>query len=361
MNACSAPAFVVARQVAVAAALLAAVVQGCAAKADAPAEMASESAAPVAAAPVVAAPAAQAPAGEDSKVLGGLVAVVDGDPLTLRDLREYQKTARVFLRPELRDNFEALLQGMIERRLLLGEFEKNGVHINDQMVEHYINGILQQEGQTREQVEKALASAGLKWSDYFDRMREEVQRLALVDMLIRSRVNVTPEEVERAWKSDPAFLQSERLELADIFLPLPADAEAAAAVRAQATEVVREAKRNFADAARKYSQGITAADEGRLGEFERGTMAEYFERAAKGLDAGDVSQPVEGGGGLHVVKVLKIHSKGRRPLEEVSQQIHDKLYDARLEERYQKWVNDDLRKEHRVEVLLDDLALVAGS
>lgn len=332
--------------------------QGCSTKASEPVP---------AAPPLPAASAAPAPSAaslaksKNAKVLDGLVAVVDGNPMTLRDLRAYQRTASVFLPPEIRDNFEAIVQGMIERRLLLAEFEKNGIKVSDEMVEHYITGILEQNGQTRTQVEKAVADAGLQWSDYFERMREEVQRLSLVNMLIRARVNVTPEEVERAWKSDPAFMQSEKLEIADIFLPLPADPDAAAAVRVQAVEVLREARRNFADAARKYSKGAGAAEGGRLGEFERGTMTAFFESATAKLGEGDVSAPVEGGGGLHIVKVLSIHSKGRRPLAEVSEQIHEKLYEARLEERYQKWVNEDLRKEHRVEILIDDLALVAGS
>lgn len=333
-------------------------VQGCSAKADAPPLAASVT--PAASAPAQSAALAFTKS-KDAKVLDGLVAVVDGNPMSLRDLRAFQRTAVVFLPPEMRDNFEAILQGMVERRLLLAEFEKNGIKVNDEMVENYITGILQQNGQTRTQVEKAVAEAGLQWSDYFERMREEVQRLSLVNMLIRSRVNVTPEEVERAWKSDPAFMRSERLEIADIFLPLPADPEAAAEVRVQAMEVMRQARRNFADAARKYSQGAGAADGGRLGEFERGTMTAFFENATANLGEGDVSEPVDGGGGLHIVKVLSIHSKGRRPLEEVSEQIREKLYEARLEERYQKWVNEDLRKEHRVEILIDDLALVAGS
>lgn len=322
--------------------------------------------APAAAAPATAAPAAPVQDGQPAavtsdKILGGLVAVVDGDPISLRDLREYQRTAVVFLPPEMRGSFEATLQSMIDRRLLLSEYAKNGIKMDDATVERYIQNVLQQSGQTREQVEKAIADAGLTWKDYFERMREEVQRLALVNMVIRARVNVPPEEVEREWKNNPEYAQSERLEIADILLLLPADPDAATAVRLKATEVVREARRNFDDAAKKYSQGKGAAEGGRLGEFERGTMAPYFERAVAGLRKGDVSEPVEGGGGLHIIKLLEIHAKGRRPLEEVREQIHDKLYDQRLEDRYHKWVNEDLRKEHRIEILINDLAAVAGS
>lgn len=344
----------------------------------APPATGSEAAAPAAAAPAPAgtgaAPVLAVPTAAEAtpearaallqgrtKVLDGLVAVVDGDPMTLVDLRSYARTATVFLPPESRSDFQAILASMIEKRLLKAEFDKNGIKISDEMVDRYIQGVFETNHQNRAQVEKALEASGLVWDDYHERMRDEVARLSLVNMQIRSRVNVTPEEIERTWKNDPGFVQSEKLEIAQIYLPLPNDPDAAAAVRAQAAEVKAAADSNFAAAAKKYSKGPTAAEGGTLGQFERGTMAPHFEKALAGLSEGDVSEVVEGGGGLQIVKILDIQSKGRRPLEEVSEQIKEKLYETRLEERYQKWVNEDLRKEHRVEVLFEQLAVTASA
>src|SRR5690606_34812853 len=129
------------------------------------------------------------------------------------------------------------------------------------------------------------------------------------------------EEVEQAWKNDPAFMQNEKLLIADIYVPLPADDAQAAAVRSQIATIHKEARKNFEDAARKYSRGPGAADGGKLGEFQRGTMADYFEKALANLDEGDVSDPIEAGGGFHIVKLLDVKASARRPLEEVKDEI----------------------------------------
>ncbi|HYB98481.1 MAG TPA: peptidylprolyl isomerase [Candidatus Limnocylindrales bacterium] len=314
--------------------------------------------------PASSAPALAGPAAPSEKppanAVNSVVAVVDGEPITVGDLRAYRRTGGPFLPEELRHDNRALLQSMIERRLLKAEFEKNGVRVDDATVERYIEGILRESGQSRAEIEVALSRVGLSWKDYFERMREEVQRVALVNLLIRSRVNVPDEEVEEAWENDPAFKQNEKLVVADIFLPLPADEAAAAAVRAQAAEVARQARSDFEEAARKHSKGPGAAEGGTLGEFERGTMADYFEKALTGLDEGDVSAPIEGGGGIHIVKLIDVKKSGRRPLAEVKEEIREKLYERRLQERYEKWASEDLRREHRVEILMTDLSGIAG-
>lgn len=323
----------------------------------------------IAAAVLVAAAAVAAPAAAvdtapeavlgGTRVLNGIVAVVDGDPMTLYDLREYGRTGSPFLPPDVRGSFEALLQSMIERRLLRAEFEKNSVRADDSTVERYIENVLSESRQSRAQLDEALAKVSLSWEDYFERMREEVQRIALINLLIRSRVNVPDEEVERVWESDPEFVTPPKVTVGLIFLPVAADEDPAAALgRAQA--VALEARRDFAAAAREHSQGPAAQEGGLLGDFERGSLAPHVEAALEGLAAGEVSEPVPGPGGYFLVQLAGLKSQDRRPYDDVKEELRAKIYDRRLQERYRKWADEDLRRDHRVDILLDDLALIAA-
>ena len=294
-------------------------------------------------------------------ILNAVVAVVDGDPITMHDLDDYGRTGAPFLPPEVRSNRRALLSSMIERRLLKAEFAKNGISAGDDMTQHYIASVLEESGQTRATLDTELAKAGLSWKDYFERMREEVERMQLVNMEIRSRVNVPEEEVRRAWEEDDSLREDEKLEVAAIFLPAPMLGAEAAAAREQAAVVRKEAQRDFAKAARKYSKGPGAEEGGDLGAFRRGTMASHFEKALEGLHKGDVSEPVEGPGGLYLVKLKGIESAGRKPFDEVKKELADRLYEKRLQERYRKWATEDLRRDHHVEELLDDLPRIVAS
>lgn len=311
-----------------------------------------------AAAEPAAAPSAQPQS--SARVLDGIVAVVDGDPISLRELKRYGIEGAPFLPPDVRADYRMLLDSMIERRLLKAEFEKNGIQAPDAMVERYIANVLQESHQTRASLEADIARVGLTWKDYFERMREEVQRIQLVNLLIRSRVNVSEEEVRREWETNPKYLESEKRTVAVIFIPVPFGDDGEQA-RAQAQAVLKEAKSDFDDAAEKYSKGPGAAEGGVLGDFEPGTMAPHYEKAMQGLGKGDVSDLVEGPGGLYIVKVVDMKNPKRVPFDDVKKEISDKLYEKRLAERYQKWSTEDLRKDHRVEIMVDQLALLIVS
>jgi peptidyl-prolyl cis-trans isomerase SurA len=295
-------------------------------------------------------PAAQS-SGEQGPTVDRIVAVVDGDPITKRELERYRVTGAPFLSAEVRSDDRALLEALIEQKLLRLEFVKHGISAPDSMVDRYIQNILAETKQTRAQLEADIARAGITWKDYYERMREEVQRIQLVNLLIRARVNVPEEEVRRVWEENPEFLESEKLEVGAIFLPLPDDPAAAEKVRASAATIRGDAVSNFEATASKHSQGPGADEGGRLGQFDRGTMAPHFEKALNGLGEGEVSEPVEASGGIWIVKLIDVKKAGRQEFDDVKEELTEQLYEKRLNERYRKWATEDLRKEHRIEIL----------
>lgn len=308
--------------------------------------------------------AAASASANDGKLVNGIVATVDGEPITLREFQRFRATTSPFLHPDERGGYEAALDAMIESVLLRREYERNGLDPSREDVDRYIDGTLAQTRTSREQLEGALAEAGMTTEEYYQRMREEVQRALLIDLMIRSRVNVTSEEVERTWKTSDEFLEPEQVEIAHIYLPFPRSGDPAevAAVRAQAEEIYQSVRRGgFAGAARKYSKGPTASDGGELGEFARGSMADHFETAVSGLDEGEVSRPIEADGAIHIIRLVDVRKPKRVPLADVEEQIRDRIYEERLESRYRRWAEEDLRKGHLISIYVEELALIAAS
>jgi peptidyl-prolyl cis-trans isomerase SurA len=308
-------------------------------------------------------PAATAPAARSSHLLNGVVATIDGGALTLRELRRFRDQQAPFLPPEARGDYQGALDAFIESRLLEAEFDKADIKASDEDVNRYIDNVLARQKGTREQVVQALEESGLTWDDYFERMRGEMKRIILVDMTIRSRINVTSEEVERHWKEDPQYLEGAKVEIAHIFFAYPPNASEVEknAVRAHAEEVYEDLSGwNFARTAREVSEGPTASEDGYLGKFVQGTMAPWFEKAVEGLDEGDISRPVESPEGVHIVRVLSFVSPERVPLEKVEERIRTELFEQRLNERFSRWAREDLRKTHYISVHLTELALLAS-
>jgi peptidyl-prolyl cis-trans isomerase D len=160
------------------------------------------------------------------------------------------------------------------------------------------------------------------------------------------------------------FETPERLHLRHILLPLSPDADdaARAAVRATAAEIAGRARdgADFAALAREHSGDPLSAEEGGdLGFVEPGTLEEPLERAAFGLEAGGVSDPVESPRGFHVLKVEAREPAGARPLEEVREEIVRTIRERNADDAARDALEEDLARA-RAGTDLGELATARG-
>jgi peptidyl-prolyl cis-trans isomerase SurA len=113
-----------------------------------------------------------------------------------------------------------------------------------------------------------------------------------------------------------------------------ATAEQIEAARVKAVGLMEEARKpgtNFAELAKKKSEGPSAADGGDLGFFRRGVMVAEFEKAAFTLPVGGISEPIRTKFGWHVLKVEEHKALAAPPLEEVKDQLREKMLRGQLE------------------------------
>lgn len=296
----------------------------------------------------------------DLRLINAVVASIDGKAITLQEFRAYQGGRGRLLPADQRRTDAEFLDGMIEERLLEAEFARQQISADDEDTQYYIDRVLQMNRSSRADVERALSEIGLTWSDYFERMRFEVEKLALINRQIRTRVHVTDEEVERYWRESGAAAEGAALEVSHIYLALPplGRGPEAEEVRQRAAEAHRMIDSGgFARAAKTYSQGPTASEGGKLGKFERGTMAPIFEEQLAGLTEGQYTQPFEEADGIHILRLDRVIEAGNRKelTDERREELRNKLYDDMLDERLQRWVREDLHKEHHVSTRLSQV------
>jgi peptidyl-prolyl cis-trans isomerase SurA len=293
-----------------------------------------------------------------AEVVNRIVATIDGEPVTLIELERYAEVAKK--RPggeQAVVDQRAILDELVLDKIINKQVEVLGLKANDQQVDNYIESIRTRNNLSEEQLRDALRQQNLSWDQYRVQVRADIERANLINREIRTKVNVSPEEVGRYYKAHlDEYGTSPKVHARLISLLVPKNASDAekAEIRARAEEVHKLAVDggNFAKLAKEYSQGPAAEEGGDIGEIEPAEMQPEFAKAVAGLKPGEVSPLITTAEGFHILEIEQQSGETHRPLADVSEEIKEKLYKEAMETRYDRLLNQDLRSRYHVEILL---------
>lgn len=227
-----------------------------------------------------------------------------------------------------RDFEQSLLGQLIRRAVLAPEAEAHGVEVTDEEVQEQLDGI-KAEFPSQSAFEEALREQGLTEEQLVqliaDRALEEKLREAVSD-----EIGPTDEEIKAYYEENQdnysetsaQHILVENRGLAD---RIAAEIQQAPSPKAIDKAFDRLAKQHSIDESNK-SRG------GDLGAFKPGDFVPEFEQAADDLAIGEVSDPVKTEFGWHVIRVT---DRRVAPLEEVEDQISDRLTDLAWEEWFE--------------------------
>jgi peptidyl-prolyl cis-trans isomerase D len=154
-------------------------------------------------------------------------------------------------------------------------------------------------------------------------------RYLLVDIeAMRAKIVVPPADVERAYNDNfELYSTPDQIRASHILLKTAGKDEAA--VRTQAEALLAQARggADFAQLAIKNSEDEGSASKGGdLDFFERGRMVPEFDEVAFALEQpGQISDLVRTQFGFHIIKLVERKPGTTRPLDEVRQQLTDRL------------------------------------
>jgi peptidyl-prolyl cis-trans isomerase SurA len=285
-----------------------------------------------------------------------VVATIDGDPVTLYELKQFA-AQDVRTRQLTGVDQATMLDALVTKRIIDKEAAAQGIVVSDEEVDRYIAGIRERNQITEDQLAAALSQQGVGLDEYRNQVREELQRAQLISREIRGKVNVTPEEVERYYEANLKDYETPpQIAVSHIVLLLPPDAppEKVDEVMKRAEEIHAQLDNgaDFSELARKYSEDAAAAGGGKLGTFKHGELFQVLEDAVDKLEPGQYSKPVRSPIGVHIVRLDERSESAHKPLDSLADEIKERLYNAALEERYNRWLREDLRKRHHVEIQL---------
>lgn len=276
----------------------------------------------------------------------GIAVVVNGKPITTSEVREAIQAQEQLIRMQIKDPRMAeaklaelrssALYALIERQLVLSEFEKLGGTIKAQYVEDDVNNIIREsfEG-NREKFLYELAKTGMT----IKKFREQREKMMVVSVLRARQVKdlppPTPAQVENFYrKNAEKFRDKDYIKFSTITIPKypVGDVNASAESQKKLAEEIRtkiSGGADFASMAKTYSQDSRAEAGGDWGLQERATLSRAIADVAFGLKTGAISKVVEVDANYMIIFCEAKQPGNQEPLEKVRPQI-EKVISAEM-------------------------------
>lgn len=295
--------------------------------------------------------------------INGIAAIVNDEIITFREVQreaqpviaESQKKGLVDdkARSDLR---KMVLERLIEKKLTDQKVKELGIKIGDDEIRQTIEDVKRQNNNmSQQQLAEALKKQGYTMEQYEAQIREQLERLRLVSMEVRSKVYVSAKEIEEYYAANRTkYAEDEQFHARHIFIKVDekGPAEDLQKAMTKALDILYEARngKDFAELARQYSDDPAAKkDGGDLGTFKRGEMLADLEQALLPLKPGEVGELVKTPSGLHIVKLEERISGKVKPFEKVKAEIEEQLYRTRQDERFSQWLKE-LRAKASIEI-----------
>jgi peptidyl-prolyl cis-trans isomerase SurA len=302
---------------------------------------------------------------ESAEVVDRIVAVVNDDIITLFDLGHLLKpyvekieqanysteTAQKML---YRVREDALNQ-LIDRKLTDQEIKRTKITISEKELDDRIEQIKTANFYTDEDMREGLAKSGLTMEEYRQQMKDQILRIKLINLEVKSKIVITTEDIKAYYeKHQNKYAGKEKYHLRNIIMKVPplADDNDKFEIKTKMDSVLAKlnAGESFDTLAMIYSESSLAAEGGDLGLFELDSLSPQLKAAIKEMKAGEFTSVIDTDQGYQIFFVQDVSKTPGKSLEDVSSEIERILYDEIVNNKFQAWV-EDLRKQSHIKII----------
>lgn len=195
-----------------------------------------------------------------------------------------------------------------------------------------------------------------------DEMKKNLKKDLKLRQILSEKydIEVTEKDAKEFYDKNKArFERPEQVKARHILITTEKGADQATldAAKEKAEKIAKEAKKpgtDFAELAKKESQGPSASRGGDLGYFARRRMDPKFSEAAFNLKPGEISDPVKTNFGYHIIKVEDHKEASTVPYEEAEEKIMVQLERQQTRDAMKKFL-DELKKDAKIERKEDNI------
>ena len=270
----------------------------------------------------------------------GLVAIVNNDIITRRDLDAFINFMRMQLRSEYSEEETEeridlmqvdLIEKLIEDKLILQAAYEEEIVIEQAKVDARLNQI-RREYLTEEDLRDALLLQGLTLADVEMKIKEQILMVDIIERKIRSGIEIQPIEITEYYNSNNQdFNRPAQRFLRYALVENP--------VLGKKIRRTIDGYKDLDDLAVTHYLKIVD-----LGWSDRKQLKKEITDLVFNLGGGEMATFVEDGDKFYFFEVKEIRPEGKAPIEQVQAKIYDLLFKIKMQDSLVEWL-DQLRSE----------------
>jgi len=293
-------------------------------------------------------------------VSGRVIATIDNEPITLRDLEEYSRNSGITPVPSTGSTeFSKLYEEFLLQLLVEKEAKSLNLAVSNEDVDAYINEVKNQNQFDDERLAELLKSKGISLQGYRKQIREEILRSRLTQQHARQTVNVSDQDIRK--ELGLATTESSEVEhLWQVFVPFEDDgagneyrladspaSSSAEGAREKRRELIDKIHSDSATVQELKSHGGTYFSD--LGPVNAEDLLPELRSAVADLSLGDVSDVVETEKGYYLFGLASVQAASETLTDDMREKTRRQLLEGKLRAEMENYIMKELPKRYNLE------------
>lgn len=249
----------------------------------------------------------------DIKKLDRIIAIVDQDVITEKELQEKINSVINNLKSQkIEIPLESILRKQVLERLISFSIQiqlanQTGLKISDAQVDKTIERIAEKNKLNIADLKKNLETNGTNFYKFREEIRKEITIAQLKEREVDSKIIITDGEIDNFLNAQSKEFQDE-FEVSHILIRIPEDTspEKIDKLKNKADEAVKQIQsgKNFAQVSAIYSETPNALEGGNLGWKKASELPTLFVDALKKTEVGKLTSILRSPNGFHILKLI---------------------------------------------------------
>ena len=242
----------------------------------------------------------------------GIVATVNDDAISKRDLDDRMrlifasagmpatKESQAKVKPQALDI-------LIDEQLKIQEATRNNMSVTEEEIDEAFAKMAAQNKMEAAQFSEVMKKSGIPASTLRRQIKAQLAWTKVIGGILRPRIDVTENDINTKMDRLKQNIGQTEYKVSEVFLPVNKESEDAKTkdLGLKLIEEIKKGRASFELVAAQFSKSASAVQGGSMGWVQENELPKELDVVVKSLSDGQISSPVKGMSGYHILTVTE--------------------------------------------------------